>query len=882
MLTTTTVSAPLDWDRLDDGKYEDETAAVARLLKSEPLGADAGTVRAQAVTLVLEARRLARRQGVVESFLQEFGLSTPEGLALMCLAEALLRTPDEATRDALIAEKIGSADWARHAGRSDSLFVNAGTWGLMLTGRLVEPDENAKRALAGFLRGLAGRIGEPVIRRAVATAIGVMGDQFVLGRTIQAALKRAARSGFVCSFDMLGEGARTYADAERYEAAYLDAIAAVGEAAGGQGPEEGHGISVKLSALHPRYEATQEARVFEELYPRILRIVTASCEQDINLTLDAEEADRLALSLKLLEKLAEAPELHPEWRGLGLAVQAYQKRGGAVIDAVADLARRSGRRLMVRLVKGAYWDAEIKSAQVGGRPDYPVFTTKAATDLSYLVCADRLLAAAPSLYGQFATHNAHTLAAVRRLAERRHVRCERQRPHGRGEALHGAAGPRRPDFPLRIYAPVGGHEDLLPYLVRRLLENGANTSFVNRIVDERLPAQKNVTAPVAEADRTRPAAEPRIALPAQLFGSQRLNSRGVNFADGAELRTLLDQCRAAVPGIAPLAQASLRDVDHALTQATRAQAAWDSRGSEQRVGILERAADLFEVHRAELIARCVLEAGRSVPDSASEVREAIDFLRYYAAQARIMGSALLLNGPTGERNTLRVRGRGVFACISPWNFPISIFTGQVSAALVTGNAVLAKPAEQTPLTAALAVELLHRAGVPPEVLHLLPGGPQTGEALTGDPRIAGVVFTGSTQTARLIERKLAARSGAIATLIAETGGINVMIVDSSALAEQVVLDSVTSAFNSAGQRCSALRILLLREEIAPTVLDLLAGQMDELVIGPSWQLTTDVGPVIDDEALAALETYAARVIVGARWQHRARVPAAIGSGRYFR
>ncbi|HVN00044.1 MAG TPA: proline dehydrogenase family protein, partial [Caulobacteraceae bacterium] len=461
---------PVDWDAIDAGKYEDEADVVARLIAGEPLGPDADGVREAAIELVVEARKLARRQGVVESFLQEFGLSTPEGLALMCLAEALLRTPDEATRDALIAEKIGSADWESHVGRSDSLFVNAGTWGLMLTGRLVEPDERARRDLAGFLKGLAGRIGEPMIRRAVATAIGVMGDQFVLGRTIGGALRRAHRSGFVCSFDMLGEGARTYADAERYEAAYLDAIAAVGEAAGGAGPEAGHGISVKLSALHPRYEATQAARVFAELYPRLARIATAAAEHDINLTLDAEEADRLVLSLKLLEQLAEAPALG-DWGGLGLAVQAYQKRGGAVIDRVADLARRSGRRMMVRLVKGAYWDAEIKRAQIGGRPDYPVFTTKGATDVAYLVCADRLLAAAPALYGQFATHNAHTLAAVRRLAERRGVRCERQRLHGMGEALHGAATQRWSDWPLRVYAPVGGHEDLLPYLVRRLLEN---------------------------------------------------------------------------------------------------------------------------------------------------------------------------------------------------------------------------------------------------------------------------------------------------------------------------------------------------------------------------------------------------------------------------
>src|SRR3984957_17741500 len=574
--TAPSLVTPLDWDALDAGKYEDETKAVARILADEPLGADALAVRGTAISLVEEARRIARRQGVVESFLQEFGLSTPEGLALMCLAEALLRTPDEATRDALIAEKIGSADWARHAGGSNSLFVNAGRWGLMLTGHLVEPDEGAKRDLAGFLRGLAGRIGEPVIRRAVATAIGVMGDQFVLSRTIQAALKRAARSGVICSFDMLGEGARPSADAERYEASYLDAIAAVGEAAGGQGPEEGHGISVKLSALHPRYEATQEARVFDELYPRLLRIAVAACEHDINFTLDAEEADRLAISLKLLEKLAKAPELHAEWRGLGLAVQAYQKRGPAVIDQVAELARRSGRRLMVRLVKGAYWDAEIKRAQIGGRPAYPVYTTKAATDVAYLVCADRLLAAAPDLYGQFATHNAHTLAAVRRLSERRGGRCERQRLHGMGEALHAAASARWNDMPLRVYAPVGGHEELLPYLVRRLLENGANTSFVHALLDDDVPAEVVAGDPLA-AVRANPGPHPKIPGPRDILLPERRSAAGVDLSIAAERGRLALAVAALDARGLPAAPADAvpAEIDQAFAAARAAQPAWD-------------------------------------------------------------------------------------------------------------------------------------------------------------------------------------------------------------------------------------------------------------------------------------------------------------------
>jgi len=876
----TAVAAPIDWDALDAGKYEDETAAVARLLKTEPLGADAGTVRAQAVTLVLEARRLARRQGVVEGFLQEFGLSTPEGLALMCLAEALLRTPDEATRDALIAEKIGSADWSAHVGRSDSLFVNAGTWGLMLTGRLVEPDEGAKRDLAGFLRGLAGRIGEPVIRRAVATAIGVMGDQFVLGRTIQAALRRAARSGFICSFDMLGEGARTYADAERYEASYLDAIAAVGEAAGGQGPEEGHGISVKLSALHPRYEATQERRVFDELYPRLLRIATAACEQDINLTLDAEEADRLVLSLKLLEKLAEAPELHAEWRGLGLAVQAYQKRGPAVIDQVAALARHSGRRLMVRLVKGAYWDAEIKRAQVGGRPDYPVYTTKAATDLSYLVCADRLLAAAPALYGQFATHNAHTLAAVRRLSERRGVRCERQRLHGMGEALHAAASVRWNDMPLRVYAPVGGHEDLLPYLVRRLLENGANTSFVHALLDDDVPAEVVAGDPLA-AVRAQPGPHPKIPKPRDILLPERRSAAGVDLSIAAERGRLV----AAVAALdarglpASPADATSAEIETAFAAARTAQPAWDDAGGVTRARTLNAVADAIEARLPELVALLTREAGKTYPDGVAEVREAADFCRYYGAiAAHDFAGPRPLPGPVGEFNALELHGRGVFVAISPWNFPLSIFTGQVVAALAAGNAVVAKPAEQTRRIAAEAVRQFHASGLDPRLLALTPGdGERVGQGLIAHPGCDGVAFTGGTDTAFAINRRLAARDGPIVPFIAETGGLNAMFVDTTALREQVIDDAILSAFGSAGQRCSALRLLIAPDETADQLLEGLAGAMDALVVGDPADPATDVGPVIDEAAKSALEAHAARLTREARVVRRLDVPP----GLYF-
>jgi RHH-type transcriptional regulator, proline utilization regulon repressor / proline dehydrogenase / delta 1-pyrroline-5-carboxylate dehydrogenase len=847
-------------------------------------------VQEQALQLVLGVRATHSRSGGLDALLRQYHLASPEGVVLMCLAEALLRIPDADTADRLIADKLAEGDWERHLGDSDSLLVNASTWGLMLTGRLVEVDRGDIGSLRGWFGRLATRLGEPVARAALRQAMRVMGHQFVMGRDIGEALRRATTAGarhYAYSFDMLGEAAITGADAQRYFAKYRDAISELGRHARHCEPGTARpGISVKLSALHPRYEFLQRDRVLRELGPTLLNLVSQARAAGIALTVDAEEADRLELSLLLVDRVL-ASDLTAGYGDFGLAVQAYQKRAYGVLQWLIQRATALRRRITVRLVKGAYWDSEIKHAQERGLAGFPVFTRKMNTDVSYLACARLLAHHVDVIYPQFATHNAHTVAYVRQITSGlAPEQFEFQRLHGMGEALYEQVmGDRHAGTGLaptcRVYAPVGPHEDLLPYLVRRLLENGANTSFVNRIVDERLPAQQIVTDPVAEADRTRPAAEPRIALPAQLFGSQRLNSRGVNFTDGAELRTLLDECRAAVPKIAPIDQVSLQEVNRALTQATAAQAAWNSRSSEQRVRILERAADLFEVHRAQLIARCVLEAGRTVPDSAAEVREAIDFLRYYAAQARILGTALLLTGPTGESNTLRVRGRGVFACISPWNFPVSIFTGQVSAALVTGNAVLAKPAEQTPLTAALAVELLHRAGVPPEVLHLLPGGPETGEALTDDPRICGVVFTGSTQTARRIERHLAAREGAIATLIAETGGINVMIVDSSALPEQVVLDSVASAFNSAGQRCSALRILVLQEEIAPRVLELLAGQMDELMLGAPWRLDTDIGPVIDREALQVLEDYAAKVTRGARWQHRARLPATADTERLF-
>ena len=866
-----------------------EEEAVRRLSERARLPpAQSAAVQEQALQLVVGVRAARSRGGGLDALLRQYHLASPEGVVLMCLAEALLRIPDAHTADRLIADKLSEGDWERHLGDSDSLLVNASTWGLMLTGRLVELDRGQIGSLRGWFARLATRLSEPVARAALRQAMRVLGHQFVMGRSIAEALQRttgSSESRYAYSFDMLGEAAITAADAQRYLEKYRDAISEIGRHASTREPAGARpGISVKLSALHPRYEYLQRERVVRELAPKLMDLVRQARAAGIALTVDAEEAERLELSLQLID-IVLASEVTEGYGGFGLAVQAYQKRAYAVLQWLIQQTRERRRQITVRLVKGAYWDTEIKRAQERGLAGFPVFTRKINTDASYLACARLLAEHVDLIYPQFATHNAHTVAYVSQvMAAAGPGRFEFQRLHGMGEELYeqvidgdSRPGPRPA---CRVYAPVGPHEDLLPYLVRRLLENGANTSFVNRILDARLPPEQIIMDPIAEVDRTHPAAEPRIALPEHLFGSQRPNSRGVNFADGAEVRRLLAEC-AAASVMPPLDPASPEDIERALNIASDAQRPWSRRGAEERARLLETAADLFETHRAALIARCVLEAGRTVPDSASEVREAIDFLRYYAVQARALEAPVLLEGPTGERNTLRVRGRGVFACISPWNFPVSIFTGQVSAALVTGNAVLAKPAEQTPLTAALAVQLLHRAGVPTEVLQLLPGGPPVGEALTADSRVCGVVFTGSTSTARLIERKLAGRSGAIATLIAETGGINAMIVDSSALPEQVVLDSVTSAFNSAGQRCSALRVLLLQDEIAPRVLELLAGQMDELVIGPSWQLTTDVGPVIDDEALAGLNEYAARVVAGAPWHHRARIPAAIGAGRYF-
>jgi RHH-type proline utilization regulon transcriptional repressor/proline dehydrogenase/delta 1-pyrroline-5-carboxylate dehydrogenase len=894
---------------------EEEALVRAHAGHARLASAEQRVVGQRALSLVQAVRHAKGSGGALDAFLREYSLASREGVILMCLAEALLRIPDGETADRLIADKIPEGAWSEHLGDSESLFVNASTWGLLLTGRVVSLDRDDVGEPRSWYARLTARLGEPVARAALKQAMRIMGHQFVMGRTIEEALKRADgkdERAYRYSFDMLGEAALTAADAERYFDKYLTAIGAVSRYVRLDEPmAQRHSISVKLSALHPRYEFAQADRVMRELYPRVEQLVRAARDANIAVTFDAEEAERLELSLRLIEKLL-ASEVTAGYAGFGLAVQAYQRRAYATLEWLSKRVRELDRRITLRLVKGAYWDSEVKRAQERGQSSYPVFTRKPNTDVSYLACARLLESSTERIYPQFATHNAHTIAYIAQIFQGQASRFEFQRLHGMGEELYepvvqGGWG----RFACRVYAPVGAHEDLLPYLVRRLLENGANTSFVNRIVDASLPAEEVVADPVAEVDGYERVAHPRIPAPAQLLGAERVNSAGFNFADGAAVDSLLAECARAgtqpwsagplVSGqllagepqsivnpartgetIGTVVPATAVAVERAIGAAALAQSDWDALGGVKRATVLERAAELFEQHTAQFVARCVREAGKTLPDAIAEVREAVDFLRYYAVGARReFAHELALPGPTGERNLLRLRGRGVFACISPWNFPLAIFTGQVSAALAAGNAVVAKPAEQTPLTAAYATALLLQAGVPAEVLHLLPGdGAVVGGAITRDSRIAGVAFTGSTETARLIERSLASRTGPIAALIAETGGLNALIVDSSALAEQVVLDIVSSGFNSAGQRCSALRLLVVQEEIADRVEKLLAGYMDELTLGDPADLATDIGPVIDRDALQMLEAHAAKIVRGSRWQHRARPPVA-SAGLFF-
>ncbi len=892
----------------------DETVAVAAILAAAELPvASLDRIAERARGLVVAARHRRQGHGGIDALLHEYALSTAEGIALMCLAEALLRIPDTETAERLIRDKLAPVDWAHHLGQSPSLLVNASTWALLLTGRLMAEPSGEGDLLAALHRFIA-RSGEPVVRQAVTAAMRILGRQFVLGRTIEEALARALpeeRRGYRFSYDMLGEAARTAADARRYLARYEHAIAALGGSAAGDDITAAPGISVKLSALHPRYEESQRERVRRELMPAAAALACQAKSRGIGFTLDAEEAERLELSLDILEGLAGDADL-TGWNGLGLAVQAYQKRALPLIDWLAALARRSGRRLMVRLVKGAYWDTEIKRSQERGLEGYPVFTRKPATDVSYIACATRLLAAPDAFFPQFATHNAHTLATVIELAgERRDY--EFQRLHGMGEALYEqVVGRDKLDRPCRIYAPVGSHEDLLAYLVRRLLENGANTSFVNRLIDERAPIEEIIADPIDRLRRLPAKPHPRIPLPRDLYGPARRNARGIDLSNRDRIRALGDALAAAMrrswhaapiiggversgdarPVFDPadrrchlgsVVEAGPEQIEEALARAARAAPEWDAAGATPRIAVLQRAADLFEARTADFMAVIIREGGRTIPDALAELRETIDYCRYYAERARAdFAEPLPLPGPTGERNSLSLRGRGVFACIAPWNFPLAIFTGQVVAALAAGNAVIAKPAEQTPLIAAAAVRLLHEAGVPAEVLHLLPGdGPRVGAPLVADQRIAGIAFTGGTETARAINLALARRAGPIIPLIAETGGQNALIVDSSALPEQVVTDALTSAFDSAGQRCSSLRVLFLQEDIAERVLAMLEGAMRQLVIGDPALLATDIGPLIDEAARTALAEHAARMAREGRLLYELPLPAGTEHGCFF-
>ena len=900
----------------------DETDHVRDLLEQARLPASE-QLQAQklAVDLVRRVRARAQDQGAIEAFMRQYDLGSEEGVLLMCVAEALLRIPDQETADKLIRDKLGDADWEKHLGQSDSVLVNASTWGLMLTGKLVNLNDLTRVDVPGAFKRLVGRVGEPVIRLAVRQAMRIMGHQFVMGRTIDEALARSRKgdnADYRYSFDMLGEGALTSKDAARYLEAYRQAIHAIGRTGPFADVFAAPSISIKLSALHPRYEHSKRARVMKELAPAILELAQLARSYRIGFTIDAEEADRLELSLDLIEATFSDASLDG-WEGYGLAVQAYQKRTPHVIDFLADLARRAGRRMPVRLVKGAYWDAEIKRAQIDGHPGYPVFTRKPNTDVSYLANARRMLDHGDALYPMFATHNAQTIAAIRFIADGRPY--EHQKLHGMGDDLYAEVVPKhRLDTPCRVYAPVGSHEDLLPYLVRRLLENGANSSFVNRITDENVAIEDLVRDPVRTVSEFASIPHPRIPLPVDLFRSQpapiassdRNNSMGANLANDNDLRALAERINAAVkpwraaplvPGaiVSATAQpvtnpadrrqtvgewqpADSAAVEKALANAVAAQPAWDRTPAASRAAILEYAANLLEQRMPDYIALCVKEAGKTIPDGVAEVREAVDFLRYYAAQARAQfGAPEHLPGPTGESNQLQLQGRGVFVCISPWNFPLAIFLGQVSAALAAGNSVIAKPAEQTNLIGHAAVKLLHEAGIPDTVLQFLPGdGATVGAALTRDPRVAGVAFTGSTDTARAINRALASRdAGPIATLIAETGGQNAFIADSSALPEQLVKDAMGSAFTSAGQRCSAARVLFVQDDIADKVMTMLAGAMDELKVGDPGLLSTDVGPVIDADALKILDDHAARMANEARLIKQANAGAETAHGTFF-
>jgi RHH-type proline utilization regulon transcriptional repressor/proline dehydrogenase/delta 1-pyrroline-5-carboxylate dehydrogenase len=930
-----TVPAPLDRSALRLAYRMEEEACVAERLRQAAL---ASAVHPEASGLAIRLVEGARRRKAsgLDAFLQQFGLDTEEGIALMCLAEALLRVPDARTADALIRDTIGEIDWGEHLGESSSTFVNAATFSLMLTGEVLDQPGTTERGLGATLKRTIGRLGEPVIRKATLQAMRILGGQFVFGRTIDEALKRAAperAKGLAHSFDMLGEGALTFEDAERYRLSYERAVERLAKEAGA-GVRGSPGISVKLSALYPKYDFLHAEAAKAALVPMIRDLAMKARDADIHFTIDAEEAERLELSLDIVEALVADDDLFATgWTGFGLALQAYQKRAVPLCRWVVQLARKHDRKLFVRLVKGAYWDTEIKASQVGGYPDFPVFTRKLATDVSYLACAEVLLGAGDCLYPAFATHNAYAVGAIKALADKHGMagQFEFQRLHGMGEDVYETLAQLEGKQPtqVRIYAPVGSHKDLLAYLVRRLLENGANSSFVNRMADADVPAAELASNPVAELAALSPKRNSAIALPGDIF-KNRVNSAGVDLADPLVREPLLERLKRlesrdweAGPTFAQRpstgsgragvgsgsqnrsAQAELveareirsphdttiivghcrnatpAEVADAIARAEAAQPAWNALGGEARAALLDKAAELFEAHADQFLSLCQREAGKTLVDAVLELREAVDFLRYYAAEARALfdPDGFRLPGPTGEENRLVMAGRGVWATISPWNFPLAIFIGPAAAALAAGNSVVAKPAEQTPLIAALAIDLCHHAGIPREVLQLLPGAGEVGQAITSDPRIAGVAFTGSTATAQAINRSLAAREGPLGILIAETGGQNAMIVDSSALPEQVTRDVVNSAFQSAGQRCSALRVLYLQDDVAEGMLAMIKGAFEALNVGDPEKLETDVGPVIDAEAKQALDDHVAAMKKAGRavWQRELAPECAKGS-----
>lgn len=901
--------------RIAQAYRKDEAACLEVLLDYAELSDIENAAIAEcARDLITTVREKRRFRGGVDSFMAEYDLSTDEGIALMCLAEALLRIPDKDTIDQLIRDKLTGVNWQSHLKNTDSFTVNAATWALMFTGKVLHPSEHAdyERSLANTLRKLVSRSGEPIIRAAVAQAMKILSKQFVMGRNIQEALQRAKaneRKGYRYSYDMLGEAAHTEADAERYYQAYLKAIDAVGEASEALDSFNSPGISVKLSALHPRYEVAQMERVKAELIPKVFSLARAAKLANIGLTIDAEEAVRLDLSLDIIESVFTDPSLDG-WEGFGLALQSYQKRAFYIIDWLVELSNKCKRRLNVRLIKGAYWDSEIKHTQQNGLSGYPVFTRKYSTDVSFLACARKILQFPEQIYPQFATHNAYSVATILTLVDD-DTEYEFQCLHGMGQALYEQiVGDYK--VPCRVYAPVGSHEDLLPYLVRRLLENGANSSFVNRLADDAAPIETLLVDPVDAVRHYNEKPHPKIPLPTDLFGEFRDNSHGFDLSDTTALIVLQDQLRDVATRqwqVAPIINgqeafsegdavvspshieqtigrvqtANQDDIERALQAAQQGYITWDKTSVKQRAACLDKVADLYEQHFAEFIYLAMFEAGKTLDDAVNEVREAVDFCHYYAAIAQHqLAESKIMQGYTGEYNHLEYHGRGPMLCISPWNFPLAIFTGQVAACLAAGNSVIAKPAEQTPLIAGLAVRLFLEAGIPATALSLLPGdGATVGGALTADSRIAGVVFTGSTDTAKVINRTLAQRDGAIVPLVAETGGQNAMIVDSSALLEQVVVDVITSAFKSAGQRCSALRVLYIQEDVADRFIEMLKGAMAELTLGDPSLLKTDIGPVIDQDAKAILEEHFTEMLENAELIYQLGVPDECRLGTFF-